>query len=165
MMSSVIRQEIWLFLLSVLHGASLALFYDLFRSLRRAIPHGIVLLSLEDFFFWMTAGFLTFCLAFSGTDGVIRGYVAAGIFLGAFFYHKTVSRWVVFVLGKTFQLAVETGKKAGRLTKKLAKKILLENFLVKELNLMKKRGKIKKEKNKRDKRGSINETEKKKKSQ
>ena len=48
MMSSVIRQEIWLFLLSVLHGASLALFYDLFRSLRRAIPHGIVLLSLDD---------------------------------------------------------------------------------------------------------------------
>ena len=113
----------------------------------------------------MTAGFLTFCLVFSGTDGVIRGYVAAGIFLGAFFYHKTVSRWVVFVLGKALQLAVETGKKAGRLTKKLAKKILLENFLVKELNLRKKRGKIKKEKNKRDKRGSINETEKKKKSQ
>ena len=84
MMSSVIRQEIWLFLLSVLHGASLALFYDLFRSLRRAIPHGIVLLSLEDFFFWMTAGFLTFCLVFSGTDGVIRGYVAAGIFLALF---------------------------------------------------------------------------------
>ena len=71
---------------------------------------------------------------------------------------------MVFVLGKALQLAVETGKKAGRLTKKLAKKILLENFLVKELNLRKKRGKIKKEKNKRDKRGSINETEKKKKS-
>ena len=140
MMSSVIRQEIWLFLLSVLHGASLALFYDLFRSLRRAIPHGIVLLSLEDFFFWMTAGFLTFCLAFSGTDGVIRGYVAAGIFLGAFFYHKTVSRWVVFVLGKTFQLAVETGKKGRTPDEKAGKKDTAGEFSCKRIEFKEKKG-------------------------
>ena len=66
MMSSVIRQEMWIFLLSILHGIFLTLLYDLFRSLRRAFPHGIVLISLEDFFFWMAAGFLTFCLIFSG---------------------------------------------------------------------------------------------------
>ncbi|HIR28325.1 MAG TPA: spore cortex biosynthesis protein YabQ [Candidatus Choladousia intestinigallinarum] len=165
MMSSVIRQEMWIFLLSILHGIFLTLLYDLFRSLRRAFPHGIVLISLEDFFFWMAAGFLTFCLIFSGTDGVIRGYVGAGIFLGAFLYHKTASPYVVLVLGKSLQFAAGIVRKAGRLLKKLARKILLENFVVKELNLRRKRGKIKKENNKRGKRGSINESKKKKKTQ
>ncbi len=95
MMSQVIRQETLVFLLSVLHGVSLTFLYDLLRALRRAFVHGLILLSLEDFLFWLFAGFLTFCLAFRNTDGVIRGYVAVGIALGAVLYHLTVSPLVL----------------------------------------------------------------------
>ncbi len=91
MMSGVIRQEAAVFLLSVLHGAALTLAYDILRSLRRAFRHGLAAVSAEDFLYWLAAGFSTFCLAFSHTDGVIRGYVAAGIAIGAVLYHMTLS--------------------------------------------------------------------------
>lgn len=94
-MSRVIQQETIVFLVSVLHGAGLTFFYDLLRALRRAFRHNLVVLSAEDFLFWVMAGFLTFCLAFLKTDGIIRGYVAVGIALGAVLYHAAFSRWVV----------------------------------------------------------------------
>lgn len=135
MMSSVIRQELWMFLLSVFHGFFLMLLYDVIRSLRRAFSHGFLLLSLEDFFYWTAAAFLTFCLVFSGTDGRIRGYIGAGIFLGAFFCRQIAERIL----------------------------LLLKNFVVKELNLKGKRGKMEAQREKttkRGRRGSINESEK-----
>lgn len=98
MMSDVIHQETAVFLLSVLHGASLAFGYDLLRSLRRAFRHSDAVVSLEDFLFWLLAGFLTFCLAFFRTDGVIRGYVAAGMAIGAVLYHYMFSSAAVCVV-------------------------------------------------------------------
>lgn len=103
MMSQVIRQETAVFLISILHGIGLTFIYDVIRALRRTWDHGLAAVSAEDFLFWMAAGFLTFCLAFSRTDGVIRGYVAAGIFLGVILYHFTVSSLVVTVFSKIFQ--------------------------------------------------------------
>lgn len=98
MMSQVIHQETVVFLLSVLHGAGLTFVYDLIRCLRRTFYHGTVAVSIEDFLFWTAAGFLTFCLTFFRTNGVIRGYVAAGIAIGVILYHFTFSEMVL----KTF---------------------------------------------------------------
>lgn len=95
MMSQVIHQETVVFLLSVLHGVGLTFIYDLIRCLRRTFRHGLAAISIEDFLFWAMAGFLTFCLAFFRTDGVIRGYVAAGIAIGVILYHFTVSALVI----------------------------------------------------------------------
>ncbi len=102
MMSEVIRQETVMFFLSVLHGACLTFCYDLLRAARRAFRHGIAAVSAEDFLFWTATGFLTFCLAFFRTDGVIRGYVAAGILIGAVLYHFSVSALVVRVFARLF---------------------------------------------------------------
>lgn len=104
MMSEVIRQETAVFLVSVGHGILLTFFYDVLRSLRRAFSHNLLAVSVEDFFYWMIAGFLTFCLAFLWTDGVIRGYVAAGIGLGAVFYHYSVSNVIVKILSESLKL-------------------------------------------------------------
>ncbi|WP_283682364.1 spore cortex biosynthesis protein YabQ [Parablautia sp. Marseille-Q6255] len=104
MMSNVIRQETIVFFLSVLHGVLLAFGYDLFRALRKAVPHGLFAVSAEDFVYWITAGFLTFVFAFFYTDGVIRGYVAAGIAIGAVLYHFTVSIVVLRLFAAVFGL-------------------------------------------------------------
>ncbi|MCD8347851.1 MAG: spore cortex biosynthesis protein YabQ [Lachnospiraceae bacterium] len=103
-MSGVIRRETVVFLLSVLHGTALTLFYDFLRALRRSFRHSLPVLSAEDFLFWMLAGVLTFCLAFRETDGVIRNYVAAGILIGFLLYHFTVSPIVVKGLSRLFSL-------------------------------------------------------------
>ena len=104
MMSQVIRQETAVFLLSVLHGIGWTFLYDLLRALRRVRVHGMLAVAAEDFLYWISAGFFTFCLAFFRTDGVIRGYVAAGIFLGLVFYHFTVSSFVVWIFSEIFRL-------------------------------------------------------------
>ncbi|MDY3251158.1 MAG: spore cortex biosynthesis protein YabQ [Candidatus Choladocola sp.] len=103
-MSRVISQEAAVFLLSVLHGAGLTFLYDLIRAFRRAVSHNLFVVSAEDFLFWLAAGFFTFCLAFSETDGVIRGYVAAGIAIGAVFYHFTFSGLIVRGVSWLFRL-------------------------------------------------------------
>lgn len=108
MMSDVIRQETIVFFLSVLHGLGLIFVYDLLRALRRAVPHGIFAVSVEDFFFWIAAGFLTFCLVFLRTDGVVRGYVAAGIGIGCILYHFTVSPLVVKLFSALFRTVKKT---------------------------------------------------------
>lgn len=104
MMSEVIRQETIVFLLSVLHGAFLTLCYDLILALRRAFAHRPAAVSAEDFLFWIAAGFLTFCFAFFRTEGVIRGYVAVGIAIGAVLYHFSVSSLVVLLFSRLFLL-------------------------------------------------------------
>lgn len=104
MMSEVIRQETIVFLLSVLHGAGLTFCYDLLRALRRAFAHGAAAVSVEDFLFWIAAGFLTFCFAFFRTDGVIRGYVAVGIAIGVILYHFSISSAIVFLFSRFFLL-------------------------------------------------------------
>ena len=97
-MSAVIHQETVVFLLSVLHGAALAFAYDVLRALRRAFRHAPFAVAAEDFLFWLMAGFLTFCLAFFRTDGVIRGYVAAGMALGAVLYRALLGAAVLWCL-------------------------------------------------------------------
>ena len=103
-MSEVIHQETMVFLVSVCHGVLMTFLYDLLRAVRRAFSHNLIVISAEDFLFWMTAGFLTFCLAFLKTDGEIRGYVAAGIGLGAVFYHYSVSTVIVKILSEGLRL-------------------------------------------------------------
>lgn len=91
MISPTIRQETVIFLLAALHGIFLALWYDVLRGLRSAVPHDGFAVSIEDFFYWIIAGFLTFLMAFSVSEGVLRGYAAAAMALGALLYLETVS--------------------------------------------------------------------------
>lgn len=107
MMSAVIHQETVIFLMAVLHGIGLTVLYDLLRALRRAVPHGVAAVSCEDFLFWITSGFLTFCFAFRYTDGVIRAYVSAGIALGAVLYHFTVSTVVLKAVARLFTFVAD----------------------------------------------------------
>lgn len=109
MMSEVIRQETLVFLISVCHGGLLTFAYDVLRSFRRAFPHNLAAVSAEDFLYWMTAGFLTFCLTFLKTDGVIRGYVVVGIGIGAVLYHQIFSRWMIRGMVWIFGLLRKTG--------------------------------------------------------
>ena len=102
MISPAIRQETVIFLLAALHGIFLALWYDVLRGLRSAVPHDGFAVSIEDFFYWIIAGFLTFLMAFSVSEGVLRGYAAAAMALGALLYLETVSRVVQKLAARFF---------------------------------------------------------------
>ena len=132
MMSQVIRQETIVFLTAVLHGAVLAFFYDLLRALRRVFPHSLTVISAEDFLFWIAAGFLTFCLLFQETNGVIRCYVAVGAALGVIFYLNVPSRlvlWIVTgILGGVRALVRMIGKTVGKVCRVIGRKRILRKM-------------------------------------
>jgi spore cortex biosynthesis protein YabQ len=138
MMSEVIRRETVVFLLSILHGTGLAFLYDVIRSLRRAFRHGVAAVAAEDFLFWITAAFLTFCLAFFETDGVIRGYVAAGMALGVIFYHFTVSTLIIKIISLIFLNIRKIFGYIAQIIWKFIKKTCLN--LKKIIEFIKKRG-------------------------
>lgn len=106
-MSSVIRQETAVFLIFILHGAALTFLYDILRALRRCFRHGLLSLSIEDFLFWLTAGFLTFYLAFRKSDGIIRGYAAVGILIGFLLYRLTLGPLAMAGLIRLFGLLLK----------------------------------------------------------
>ncbi len=124
-MSSVIRQETAVFLFFTLHGALLTMSYDVLRALRRSARHSLLLLSLEDFLFWMAAGFQTFYLAFRESDGAIRGYAVVGMLLGSVLYHVTLSPVIVKLLSALFRCfagAWRMMKRPCRVLRKLVQK-------------------------------------------
>ncbi len=106
-MSEAILFELKVFLVFLLHGAMLLLCSDILVSFRLAVRHSAFWVSLEDVLFWFFAAVWTFLLIFVYQDGVLRLYMAAGMGVGMYVYRKTVSRWVVWVLGKLLGLIVD----------------------------------------------------------
>ena len=89
--------QAWLFLSTMLVGAAIGLFYDVFRIFRKTANHTSLAVTLEDLFFWVTATGLTFYYLLHRNHGEIRVFTLIGIAIGIVLYFATVSRWVVTV--------------------------------------------------------------------
>ena len=59
MVSESILTELRFLLVSLLSGAAMILFYDLFRVIRRVIAHGTVWTAVEDFIYWLCCALLS----------------------------------------------------------------------------------------------------------
>jgi spore cortex biosynthesis protein YabQ len=94
-MSSGIIKELQFFGLAVLRGVLLLALYDLIRILRRIVPHGIAAIALEDVLYWLGTALLIFQLIYRENDGAVRSYALLAIFVGMYFYHQTISGWLV----------------------------------------------------------------------
>lgn len=70
-----IQKELSVLTASLLTGAALMAAYDVLRALRVLLPHGALLVGLEDILYWLAAGFTVFYLLYREQDGVIRLYV------------------------------------------------------------------------------------------
>ena len=118
-MSEVIRYEAWLLVLSLLTGAWLMVAYDLLRVFRLMIRHGALLMGIEDFFYWICAGLVTFKQLYEQNDGGLRAYVIAGVLGGMILYDRLISRFLfksLKKLGKKF--TIKTDKKRRDVTGK-----------------------------------------------
>lgn len=94
-MSTYMNHELIFFFYAMGTGVSLLLIYDLIRIFRRLIPHKGMTISVIDFFYWIFAGFYLFAMIYCKNDGIIRGYAILGVFAGMYFYHCTISRYLV----------------------------------------------------------------------
>ena len=118
-MSGVIRYEAWLLMLSLATGGGLMLVYDTLRVFRLMIRHSAFAVGLEDFFYWIGAGVVTFNLLYQQNDGGLRAYVIGGVLGGMILYDRLISR-IFFKglkkLGKKF--TIKSGKNTRKVTGK-----------------------------------------------
>ena len=118
-MSGVIRYEAWLLMLSLATGGWLMLVSDTLRVFRLMIRHSAFAVGLEDFFYWIGAGVVTFNLLYQQNDGGLRAYVIGGVLGGMILYDRLISR-IFFKglkkLGKKF--TIKSGKNTRKVTGK-----------------------------------------------
>ena len=88
-------RELTFFGLAVLRGIEIFILYDGIRILRRILPHGVWSVAAEDLLYWIATALLIFQLIYRENDGIVRGYALVGVAVGMFFYHQTVSNWLV----------------------------------------------------------------------
>ncbi len=89
-MSREIVQELTFFTHSVIMGLVITFIYDWIRVLRRLFKHGTVLMSAEDFLFWLACGIGVFYMLYRENDGTLRWFAVLGAAIGMFFYKLVV---------------------------------------------------------------------------
>lgn len=109
-----LEQELILLGQAFLSGAGLSLVYDMIRVIRRIVPHGIILVSIEDLVYWVAAGGWLFLKACQVNNGIIRGYMLLGIGAGALAYGILFGRWFMRIATKWILVAK---KRLKRVTK------------------------------------------------
>lgn len=95
--SAGILEEVLFLGISVITGAGLFFFYDLFRVFRRIVPHGEFWIAVEDFLYWLICAVTVFVVLYRNNDGMIRGFALGGVVLGMVLYLVVLSRLVIGV--------------------------------------------------------------------
>lgn len=80
---------------ALLMGIFITFVYDILRILRRAIPHGGLMVSLEDLGFWIFCAEKVFLMMYHESDGNLRWFAVIGALVGMLLYKKLVSPWFV----------------------------------------------------------------------
>ena len=94
MSAEVIDQGIfWLF--CFVTGAVITFIYDQIRIVRRVLPHGSVLVAIEDLLFWLFAGIVIFSLLYRMNAGTLRWFAVFGLATGMFLYKKIFRDFLV----------------------------------------------------------------------
>jgi len=103
---SIAHQTI-VFLLSVMIGAGISSFYDIFRTIRKRIRHINFVVMIEDILFWLVAFVSIFVFIYNANSGELRVFLLIGAFIGVFLYFAIFSRFV----RKVFELAFTIAEK------------------------------------------------------
>lgn len=85
-MAEIIVQQSSLFLISMLYGVILGVWYDFFRAVRKKVSHRNRTVHMEDVVFCLSAAAGLFLLFQIYNQGRIRFYVLLGLFAGAVAY-------------------------------------------------------------------------------
>lgn len=97
------------FLLSLVVGVVLGVFYDFFRIIRLCITKGKIAVFIQDILFWVVGAFFSYTFVFVINNGNYRIYFAFGELIGFVVYYFTfgevvikVSKFVVDTVRKVF---------------------------------------------------------------
>lgn len=97
-MSQDIVQEITFFVHSILIGFIITFAYDWILIFRKLFKHGKVLVSIEDFMYWLACGVGVFYMLYKENNGVLRWFAVMGAALGMLFYKLSVKDRFVYIM-------------------------------------------------------------------
>lgn len=101
--SPEISGEALRFLLFMLAGILLILAFDLFRILRRLIPHRTGVVAVEDMLYCIGSAIFIFIMLCRENDGAIRGFCMLGMSVGMLLCNYAISPWLVKGIVKVFK--------------------------------------------------------------
>ena len=83
--------QAWLFLSTVAIGFVMGFFYDVFRILRKTVPHRHWAVQLEDILYWAGVTFIIFYFMLHRNYGEVRFFSIAGAAVGMVIYFNSLS--------------------------------------------------------------------------
>lgn len=86
-----IGKEVAIFLYAGLSGMVILFSYQILRILRRLIKHHIIVVNLEDSFFWIGVSIYLFRQMYTTTYGSIRWFFVLGVVCGIITANFTLS--------------------------------------------------------------------------
>lgn len=101
-------------LYALLMGIFITFVYDILRIVRRVIPHGNFMISLEDMVFWIYCAVKVFILMYRESNGTLRWFAILGALAGMFVYKKLISTPFVKYTSIGLKKALEVIVKMGR---------------------------------------------------
>ena len=94
-MNNLVVNQTQVFLIFILCGALIGLFFDFFRILRKSFKTPDFVTYIEDILFWiLTCIFLAYSI-FKYNNGEIRAFIFIGLFIGITLYILLISKTVI----------------------------------------------------------------------
>lgn len=88
-------------------GVLITFVYDLLRIGRICVRHSRLLVSIEDFLFWVVCAIFIFLVLYCENDGILRWYCIAGAVLGMELYKKWFSPYIVHFMSTVLKKAID----------------------------------------------------------
>ena len=81
-MGDLVGTQGYAFLIYILSGIIIGIFFDVFRVLRKSFKTSDLVTSIEDFIFWLLTGAFLLYVIFKFNNGEIRAYIFLGLGVG-----------------------------------------------------------------------------------
>lgn len=87
--------QLYSFLIYLISGMIIAIFFDTFRILRKSFHTSDMITYIEDILFWLATGIFLLFVLFYVSNGEIRFYGIMALILGFIFYMLTISKYFI----------------------------------------------------------------------
>ena len=94
-MEEKILNQLFLFIIFIISGIIIGIFFDIFRILRKSFRTSDFVTYIEDILFWIITCIFLIFIIFKFQEGQIRLYDFLGICLGFIFYLICVSKYFI----------------------------------------------------------------------
>ena len=89
------NNQLCVFLIYVVSGIGISIFFDIFRVLRKSIKTSNLITYIEDAIFWIIVGLFLIWEIFTISYGELRSYIFIGLLVGVILYLATISKYFI----------------------------------------------------------------------